>query len=187
MDMIRFGTCNIASWNKRDQEILQELESHKIEICALSETKKKGKGNINFDKYMLIYSGVNKEKRAQGGVGLLIHRKFEGNISNVKYINENMMLVTLKIKNNLLNVIPVYAPDITKIKEEKDTFYENLQDLLDTTKNGEKTIILGDFNARVGNTPLDGVKQKFNEETLNENGERLVEICLMNALRINNT
>lgn len=73
------------------------------------------------------------------------------------------------------------------IQEQKVTFYENLQDLLDTTRNSEKTIIIGDLNARIGNVPIDGVKQRFNEEVINENGERLIEICLLNSLRINNT
>lgn len=185
--MLRIGTWNITSYTKKDQEIEEYLEDHRIEICAISETKKKGKGSLNTGKYILLYSGVEKDRRAQGGVGLLIHNKYEGSIMDVKYVDEHMMLVEMKMENTTLNVISVYAPDITKSKEEKIKFYENLQDLLDTTTAGTKTIILGDFNARVGNFPIQGVKQRFNEDTINENGERLIEMCLMNSLRINNT
>lgn len=36
-----------------------------------------------------------------------------------------------------------------KKKKDKDSFYDNLQDLLGTTKNGEKTIIMGDLKTEV--------------------------------------
>ncbi|XP_050516391.1 uncharacterized protein LOC126891253 [Diabrotica virgifera virgifera] len=68
-----------------------------------------------------------------------------------------------------------------------DAFYGQLQDLLDTTIAGNKTIILGDLNAGVGNIPVAGATQRFNEETFNDNGERLLELCLLNNLRSNNT
>lgn len=35
-----------------------------------------------------------------------------------------------------MNIIPVYELDITQSKEEKNTFYENVQDLLYTTTHG---------------------------------------------------
>lgn len=48
-----------------------------------------------------------------------------------------------------LNLIPNYAPDISKRKEEKETFYGNLQTLLDTTATDSFTIFFGDLYARV--------------------------------------
>lgn len=46
---------------------------------------------------------------------------------------------------------------------------------------------MGDLNARVGNGAIAGIKQRFNEENINENGEALINFCAMNELRINNT
>ncbi|KAI4476741.1 hypothetical protein M0804_013358 [Polistes exclamans] len=73
---------------------------------------------------------------------------YNNNISDIKYIDEQMMLVSLKLFNPTLNVISVYAPDITKTKKEKDDFYGKLKNLLDTTTTKNKTIILRDFNTR---------------------------------------
>ena len=39
----------------------------------------------------------------------------------------------------------------------------------------------------VGNDVLRGVKQRFNGDVLNYNGELLVNLCASNELRINNT
>ncbi|XP_065172608.1 uncharacterized protein [Atheta coriaria] len=46
---------------------------------------------------------------------------------------------------------------------------------------------MGDMNARIGNTAIKGIKQRFNESDLNDRGEMLIEFCAQNELRINNT
>lgn len=56
-----------------------------------------------------------------------------------------------------------YVPDITKSKEEKVKFYEIFQDLFDTTTANTKTILLGDLNAIVRNSPIQVVKQIFSK------------------------
>lgn len=48
------------------------------------------------------------------------------------------------------------------------------------------TIIMGEFNARVGDGVVDGV-QKHNENISNTRGNILVDFCAQNELRINNT
>ena len=44
---MRFATWNIKSLNNRDQETLKELNDNNIDICAIQETKKKGRGKIS--------------------------------------------------------------------------------------------------------------------------------------------
>jgi hypothetical protein len=46
--------------------------------------------------------------------------------------------------------------------------------------------MMGDMNARIGNMPVPGVKQRFNESEMNENGDLLINFCSMNSLRVNN-
>lgn len=48
-------------------------------------------------------------------------------------------------------------------------------------------IFLGDFNTRVGSEVLNGIKNRFNEEIVNESGEQLILLCAQNKLRINNS
>lgn len=88
-----------------------------------------------------------------------------------------MLLINIKLVNTILNVTPVCAPHITNSEEEKNrTFYVNLQDVLNTTTNATKMTILPDLNTRIGNAPIDRVKQRFNEEKHKENGERFLSI-----------
>lgn len=46
---------------------------------------------------------------------------------------------------------------------------------------------MGDLNARVENDAIMGVKQRFNEATINDNGKQLIDICSRNEMRLNNT
>ncbi|XP_050456668.1 craniofacial development protein 2-like [Cataglyphis hispanica] len=185
--LLRCGCWNIMSWNGREQEILTEMEEHKIDICALSETKKKGKGDKSYPGYILKYSGPEKHRRATAGVGMLSKDKYKYSIEETSYTSEKIMRVTLDIGREKIHLISVYAPDSNKSEKEIDDFYETLQEEIDKIPEEHKILIMGDLNARIGNAVVDGVKQRFNEAHINDNGEKLVAFCAQNRLRINNT
>ncbi|XP_055377908.1 craniofacial development protein 2-like [Condylostylus longicornis] len=184
---LRCACWNIRSWAGREHEILLEMQKHKIDICAISETKRKGKGELTYTDYILKYSGIAKSKRAVAGVGILINTKLIPNIEDTYYVDERIIKVVLDIGKEKIHFLSVYAPDSSRKKEETDNFYENLQKEIDKIPTGEKTFILGDMNARVGNNVVDGVKQRFSEDQTNENGIKLTLFCANNELRINNT
>ena len=134
----------------KDQELIIEMEQHKIDICALSETKKKGRGNDIYDNYILIYSGKKREERASSGVGILVHQKHKDKIAHTSYVNDRIVLITMIFnKRRKTHLISVYAPDINKPQEMKDEFYYVLQHTIDQIPNDDEIIILGDLNARI--------------------------------------
>lgn len=138
--------------------------------------------------YKLFYSGKPKNERAIS-VGLLVHKNFEENIKNTVYINDRLLQTSFAFDlhgTKTTHIICVYAPNISKFQNEKDTFYDDLQRILDKIAKQDEIIVLGDFNARVGNEVL-GVKNRFSEEILNSNGEQLIHLCAQNELRVNNT
>ncbi|XP_045474922.1 uncharacterized protein LOC123680850 [Harmonia axyridis] len=149
LNILRIGCWNVTSFNEKDQEILIEIKRHKVDICALSETKKKGKGNIKYEDYIFIYSGKGKHERATSGVGLMVHGKLEANIENVIYVNDRILQAIFKFQDtSITHIISVYSPDISKPSEEKDAFYEDLQRVLDGIPGKDEIMLLGDFNAR---------------------------------------
>jgi len=76
-----------------------------MDLCALSETKKKRKENIKYEDYVLLYSGVEKNARAMAGVRILIHERFENIIDKVKYTNKKIIQVLLKTNNERTHFI----------------------------------------------------------------------------------
>lgn len=186
-EIMRIATWNIKTLNNKDQEVEKELRDKRIDICALQETKKKGKGQMWLGEYLLIYSGVERNERAKEGVALMIHKKLAHNIQICKYVSERIIVTKLKSDNGSINIVGIYSPENCKPEDVRNKFYEKLQETVDTIPKSEITILLGDFNARVGNSIIAGIKQKYNEHTTNENGELLIDFCTQNEFRINNT
>lgn len=58
--------------------------------------------------------------------------------------------------------------------------------LLDRIGRRKELILLGDFNAHTGSSVYNDVVGPYGEQTLNNNGSRLVEICQQNLLKILN-
>lgn len=51
----------------------------------------------------------------------------------------------------------------------------------------KKIIILKGLNARIDNEAISKIKQRFNEEDHNDNGDLLIDFCTYNSLSVNNT
>ena len=89
-----------------------------------------------------------------------------------------------------MTVVNFYAPTNEKSVDNdkaKDTFYKDLYNLLSNIPPHNVLIVLGDFNARIGKDSHQSyptVTGPFcSEEQTNENGQRLVDLCIENNLR----
>ena len=86
-----------------------------------------------------------------------------------------------------ITVIQAYAPTSNAEEAEVEWFYENLQDLLESTLKKDVLFIIGDWNAKVGSQETPGVTGKFGLGVQNEAGQRLIEFYQENALVIGKT
>ena len=66
----------------------------------------------------------------------------------------------------------------------KDTFYETLQAEVENTQSQDFLFVMGDLNAMVGTVNMgnERVMGRHGYGNLNNNGERLVDLCGMNNL-----
>ena len=83
-----------------------------------------------------------------------------------------------------ITVIQAYAPTSNAEEAEVESFYEDLQDLLELTLQKDVLFIIEDWNAKVGSQETPGVTGKFGLGIRNEAGQRLIEFCQENALVI---
>jgi len=83
----------------------------------------------------------------------------------------------------------VYAPTLQAEPAEKDRFYSELRGHLQSIPADDKVIILGDFNARVGQDvdAWKGVLGRHGVGNCNDNGRLLLELCTEQQLVITNT
>ena len=85
-------------------------------------------------------------------------------------------MISVRFQGKPLNitVIQVYAPNSNTEEAEVERFYEDLQDLLELTPQKDVLFIIGDWNAKVGETPR--VTGKFGLGIWNEAGQRLIRV-----------
>ena len=101
----------------------------------------------------------------------------------------------MTIKLPLLNgrkhatIVSAYAPTMTNEDDVKNKFYEDLHNVLTSVPKGDKLILLGDFNARVGTDTASwsGIIGKHGVGNCNSNGLLLLQTCAEHDLLITNT
>ena len=102
---------------------------------------------------------------------------------------ERLLSLRLHTSTGLVNLISVYAPTLGATNDTKDEFYDQLDSFISRIPKEEQLILLGDFNARVG-ADCDSWPSclgKFGVGKMNENGQRLLEICSYHELSITNS
>ena len=132
-------------------EIANELLKYDLDITALQEIRWKGYGRIKKPRYILLYSGA--EKQGEQGVGFIIKRSLENSIIDFEPISSRLCKVRIKGKFYNTTVVNAYAPTESAEVEKKEQFYEALNRCCDQIPKYDALLILGDFNAKIGKEP----------------------------------
>jgi len=89
------------------------------------------------------------------------------------------------LQRGYLTLLAVYAPEEWNT-EKIEEFYETLQDQIDKISKNDYIVVARDYNARVGNIPIDGILGTNGEITTKNNGHKLKEFASVNGLQITN-
>jgi hypothetical protein len=169
-------------------ELEEELEGIKWDVIGISEVRRRGEQMVELKSGHHFYH-IGMSDKSEAGVGFLVHKSLAGNISEIKGINERLAQLTLKInKRYKVKIIQVYAPTSTHDDAKVDKLYEEITELLHNSKT-QFTIIMGDFNAKVGKGEEgeEDTIDQFGSGQRNDRDDRLIEFAICNKLKIMNT
>lgn len=136
-----------------------------------------------------IFSGKPAAEDRASGVGLLLTPTARRGLIEWSPISDRIMTARFRCKVRNITFVQVYSPTNTSQDDIKEAFYQQLSQALDKVTKGDILIVMGDLNAKVGNSNVnwETVMGKHGLGTMNENGELFAELCLNYNLLVGGT
>jgi hypothetical protein len=164
---------NVQGIRNKTGEIIKALEELKQNIMILTQMKKKGNGVEILGPYLHFYTGVPKEKRAKQRVSFLVKKRY---IMTWVALNENMIKIHTNLFGKKLHILGIYAISDDKNALVKEDFWGKLYEVTAEIGNSTEILIAGDFKSRAGKKINNLVVGSFEEEVINDNGDKLIYI-----------
>ncbi|KAK3550401.1 hypothetical protein QTP86_025175 [Hemibagrus guttatus] len=184
---LRIGTLNVGTMTGKGRELADMMERRKVDILCVQETRWKGsKARSIGAGFKLFYYGVDSKRN---GVGVVLKEEFVRNVLEVKRVSDRVMSLKLEIEGVMLNVVSGYAPQVGCELEEKERFWSELDEVMESIPTGERVVIGADFNGHVGegNTGDEEVMGKFGVKERNLEGQMVVDFAKRMDMAVVNT
>jgi exonuclease III len=143
---------NIRGVKSKINSLKEIIDDQKPHIICLSETLLGKEDNIEIKKYKFMY---NSKKEGKGGIAIGIHEELFKKSILLEEKSEEYEATWIRISNNdniNVRIGTIYAPQESKTKKSViEKMYNNIKmHKLEAEKRGEKIIISGDFNTKIG-------------------------------------
>ena len=186
----------IGTWNVRTlyacgkvKELTHELSKYQWDILGLSEMRWTGSGVTTTEEgHKVWYSG--DEEKHQHGVGFIVNKDQVNSVISCRPVNSRIISLRIRAQPLNLTVIQVYAPTSDYQDEEVESFYDELEECIKEAPKKDILIVMGDWNAKVGEDAYDqwaGASGRFGIGETNERGIRLLEFASSHKLTLANT
>ncbi|KAK3575213.1 hypothetical protein QTP86_021994 [Hemibagrus guttatus] len=175
LDRPECDTCLKDKVGGKGRELADMMERRKVDILCVQETRWKGsKARSIGAGFKLFYYSVDSKRN---GVGVVLKEEFVRNVLEVKRVSDRVMSLKLEIEGVMLNVVSGYAPQVGCELEEKERFWSELDEVMESIPTGERVVIGADFNGHVGegNTGDEEVMGKFGVKERNLEGQMVVD------------
>ncbi|VDP33190.1 unnamed protein product [Schistosoma margrebowiei] len=169
------------------------MRRYNLEVLGISETHWTQVGQQRLTSgELLLYSGHEEENAPHTqGVALMLSKQAQNALIGWESHGPRIIKALFKTKKEgiTMNNIQCYAPTNDYNEDAKDQFYNRLQSIVGKCQTKNLTILMGDFNAKVGtdNTGYEDIMRRHGLGERNENDERFANLCAFNKLVIGGT
>ncbi|KAK3553295.1 hypothetical protein QTP86_032750 [Hemibagrus guttatus] len=174
----RYCQCNpgVFQSTEKGRELADMMERRKVDILCVQETRWKGsKARSIGAGFKLFYYGVDSKRN---GVGVVLKEEFVRNVLEVKRVSDRVMTLKLEIEGVMLNVVSGYAPQVGCELEEKERFWSELDEVMESIPTGH----VGE-----GNRGDEEVMGKFGVKERNLEGQMVVDFAKRMDMAVVNT
>ena len=183
---LKIGTWNVRTMNMggKLENVKEEMKRNNVNVLGVGEVRWLGEGELWSDQYRVIYSGGKERLR---GVAIILDSSVATRVLEIKRGGDRMIMVKLHGELKDIVLIQVYMPTSEHSDEEVEKVYEQLEELLKEQKGSDYVVIMGDWNAVVGEGREELTVGKFGLGKRNQRGEEMVDFCKRNKLVVTNT
>lgn len=129
--------------------VLKEMKKLQISILGISEMRWPNSGKVVIDDHTVVYAGEGSPQH-RNGVAIIMLQEIIKAVQNVVYFSDRIILIQLQTTTTNFNVLQVYASTSEYDDEQVESFYNDLEQVLALTKSHKMTIVMGDFNVKIG-------------------------------------
>lgn len=183
----------ICTWNVKTMyeagkihNAIKEMDRLSIDVMGISEMRWTDSGQCMIEDHKIYYSGSTTGQHING-VGIILNKSIAKYATNFTPISERIMVIQINSFHVKTNIIQVYAPTAEKSEEIIELFYDDLNKTLKNLCRGDITLIIGDFNAKIGQGECGEVIGSFGLGERNERGDRLCSFATEEQMVITNT
>src|SRR6476661_4578261 len=162
----------------------KEMRRNGLSIMGVGEVRWKDGRDFVSDGYRVKYAGG---QTCQRGVAVIAEAKVAERVTEIDRLGDRIMVVKVKADPADMVIVQAYLPTTGYEDEEVEKLYDQLEEILGKQKGTDNVIVMGDFNAVVGEGKEDRVVGKFGLGKINDRGERSIEFCSSQHLVITNT
>lgn len=163
-----------------------EMNRMNIDVLGLGEVRWPGSGKQKTSNGYIYYSG-GTDPEHRYGTAILVSDKIAQYVIDFTPLCDIVALLKLQTTHRNLNIIQIYASTNDKPDQEIKEFYNKIDEVMRLTKKGEITMIIEDFNAKVGSGAEGDSIGAYGLGERNSREDRLVQFCVENNLLIANT
>ena len=184
---VKVGTLNVGTMTGKGRELADMMVKRKVDILCVQETRWKGSKARNIgDGCKIFYHG---EDGRRNGVGVILKEDYIARVLDVKRVSDRMMYMKLDIEGVMMTVISAYAPQVGCLTEEKDKFWTDLDEVVESIPKEERVVIGADLNGHVGegNRGDENVMGRYGDKARNAEGQMVVDFATRMELAVVNT
>ena len=169
--------------------INDKLKRLNVDIATLQETRLADSGTLKEKDYTFFWQGKRSNESREHGVGFAVRNSLLRMVEPDSGGSERLLTLRPNSATGPVTLIFVYAPTLSTTPDMKDMFYKKLASIIRNIPSKEQVVVLGDLNARVGanHDSWPSCLGPFGVGKMNENGQRLLELCTFHDLFITNS
>ncbi|KAK7097079.1 hypothetical protein V1264_004109 [Littorina saxatilis] len=190
-------TTTLGTWNVRTMfetgktaQVAAEMRNYNLSILGISKSRWTGSGQRRLvTGEMLRFSGHEEEGAPHTrGVALMLSKTAQRALIGWEAHGPRILTATFRTKKRRINldIIQCYAPTNDTEEEDKEEFYNRMATIIQKCPSRNIIIVMGDLNAKIGsdNRGYEEIMGQQGLGEMNDNGERLADLCATNNLVI---